>query len=686
MNRSLTNIYRFFFSYDFTIGLYKGIGVFLPVFIVYLLGGETKNLITVGYASLTIGIADQIGSFKHKRNELLITLVGTLLITIYFAQFMGTMPFLFIISLSIVVFFSNFMSCFGPKAGTIGFTFIFIAMITGRNTYNVTEYIIDFSIGAIFYVIYALLFSKVFANYIIRQTLSSCYVHLARYLQAISECYRQNSDLEKSFANLIETQTTLIAEFQQTRDLLYRTTNKADIKIQKMAGELTLLTDVYDRMVAPFQDFTTIRQSYENSDIQIFLRDLYRKAANNLEEMSLHTLGGGEMIRRLGFKAELRALEFELEILKNTELDEAASEAYGVLAAHYRKAWVMNRQLDKVRELLLGQTEIPTLGDHFKKHISHSHWSWNIVKENLTFSSDFMRFSIRTAVAMFATLSFISLVLDQKQILAHSFWIAFTLVTLMRPGFSITRERSQARIIGTVLGCIIVGIIVSFEPSLSYIVMYIMVSIILSNALVNLDYKLCVMFVTIYVLLTLNMTDDLSGASIAIERVIDTAVAAVIAIFFTIYFLPSWEKREAPRLAERIRYHIYDVLETLEAVWIKKSVEPSEFYIKLKDTQSLIIQLSNSLTRMQKEPQKFHGDFHYYNEFMIRQQSVLSQLAILGYSLEQLHKDPSSIPEFSELIMLTKLRLDPTIPSSEKTKPFTGQELKPLIWMVEANT
>jgi hypothetical protein len=73
MNKSITNIYRFFFTYDFTMGLYKGIGVFLPVLIVYLLGGESKNLVTVGYASLTIGIADQIGSFKHKRNELLVT-------------------------------------------------------------------------------------------------------------------------------------------------------------------------------------------------------------------------------------------------------------------------------------------------------------------------------------------------------------------------------------------------------------------------------------------------------------------------------------------------------------------------------------------------------------------------------------------------------------------------------------
>ena len=131
---------------------------------------------------------------------------------------------------------------------------------------------------------------------------------------------------------------------------------------------------------------------------------------------------------------------------------------------------------------------------------------------------------------------------------------------------------------------------------------------------------------------------------------------------------------------------MYDLLEILENAWIKKTTDTSDFYIKLKDTQALIIQLSNSLTRMQKEPQKFHGDFHYYNEFMIRQQSILSQLAILGYSLDQLGKDPTDIPEFAELIMLTKMRLDPSIPSSENTKPFTGQELKPLIWMVEANT
>lgn len=685
MNRSINNIYRFFFTYDFTIGLYKGIGVFLPILIVYLLGGESKNLVTVGYASLTIGIADQIGSFKHKRNELLVTLIGTFAITLYFAQFSG-ISISFIISLSLVVFFSNFISCFGPKVTTIGFTFIFIAMITGRNTYDFTEYVVDFMIGSVFYVVYALLFAKYFADYIIRQTLSSSYSYLSKYLRALSECYRQNSDLDTKFANLIESQTLLVAELQQVRDLLYRAPNRHDPKIMKMAGELTLLTDIYDRLVAPYQDFVTIRQAYENSDIQIFFRDLYTKAANNLDEMSMHTLGGGEMIRRLGFKAELRALEYELEILKHQDSEERDNEAYQVLGAHYRKAWVMNRQLDKIRQLLLNQIDIPTLGDNFKKHISHSHWSWNIVKENLNISSDFMRYAIRTAVAMFCTLTFISFVLDQKQILGHSFWIAFTLVTLMRPGFSITRERSRNRIIGTILGCILVGVIVSFEPSLTYVLFYIIISVILSNALGNIDYKLCVMFITIYVLLTLNIGVNISGLALAVERILDTAIAAVIAIVFTVYFLPSWEKREAPRLTDRIRHHMYDVLTTLENVWIKQTADSSEFYVKLKDTQALIIQLSNSLTRMQKEPQKFHGDFHYYNEFMIRQQSVLSQLAILGYSLEQLPKDPKNIPEFSELIMLTKMRLDPSIPSSENTKPFTGQELKPLIWMVEANT
>lgn len=686
MNNSLTNIYRFFFTYDFTMGLYKGIGVLLPVFIVYLLGGESKNLITVGYASLTIGIADQIGSFKHKRNELLLTLLGTLLITFYFAQFNG-FSLSFIISLSVIVFASNFISCFGPKATTIGFTFIFIAMITGRNTYEFTEYVIDFAFGSIFYVIYALIFAKYFADYIIRQTLSECYTRLSTYLRAISECYRQNSDLDEKFANLIESQTFLVSDLQQVRDLLFRAPNKHDPKIIKMAGELTILNDIYDRLVAPYQDFATIRQHYENSDIQIFFRDLYIKAANNLEEMSMYTLGGGEMIRRLGFKAELRALEYELEIIKKQNLtDQALIDAYNVLGSHYRKAWVMNRQLDKIRQLLLDQIEVPSLGDNFKKHISHNYWSWNIFKENLSLSSDYMRFAIRTSVAMFCTLALINLILEPKQILAHSFWIAFTIVTLMRPGFSITRERSRDRIIGTIMGCALVGLIISMTPTIPYIITCITIAIILSNSLGNIDYKLSVMFITVYVLLALNIGVNITGLSLAVERILDTSIGALIAIVFTIYFLPSWEKREAPRLADRIRFHLYDLLETLENVWIKQTAESTEFYIKLKDTQALIIQLSNSLTRMQKEPQKFHGDFHYYNEFMIRQQSILSQLAILGYSLDQLSKDPKDIPEFNELVMLTKMRLDPSIPSSENTKPFTGQELKPLIWMVEANT
>ncbi len=665
-------------------GVYKAVGVFLPVLIVYIFGAETQNMVTVGYASLTIGIADQVGPFKHKRNELLIALFGTLIIAFIFAHFKGiSIPFIF--SLTFVIFFSNFLSCFGMKASTIGFTFIFIAMIAGRSTYDFKDYFIDFSFGAVFYVAYALIFAKFFEVYLIRQTLSNTYILLAKCLKKGSECYRQNCNLEEKFSELIESQTLLVAELQMSRDLLYRTRHKEDPRVIRMMEELVGLNDVYERFLSSYQDFLTIREHYPNSDIQIFFRDLYLKAADNLEEMGMYTLGGGEMIRRLGFKAELRALEYELEIIKNAKPIDDDLEAYQVLTAHYRRAWVLNRQLDRIRLLLLGEIAPSPSTEQFTKYVSRSFWTLDILKENLTLRSDYMRYAIRTSSAMFITLLFIHTVLEKSVVLGHSFWIAFTIVTLMRPWFSLTRERSRQRIKGTIVGCIVVGLLVSLNLNPLFFIGILFIAIILSNALGAVNYTLSVMCTTIYVLIVLNVDDKLSGLMIAAERIIDTGIAAVIAILFTTYFLPSWEKDEAPKLAEKIRQNIYGVLELIEKVWIKKEAEPYEFHLKLKSTQALIIRLSNSLTRMQKEPEKFHGNFHELNDFMIRQQSILAQLAILGFNLEQSKKDPADIPEFAELVMLTKMRIDPSIPSSENTKPYTAKELKPLIWMVENN-
>ena len=42
---------------------------------------------------------------------------------------------------------------------------------------------------------------------------------------------------------------------------------------------------------------------------------------------------------------------------------------------------------------------------------------------------------------------------------AHAYWIMLTIVIIMKPSYSMTRDRRRQRMLGTVLGCIVAAVV-----------------------------------------------------------------------------------------------------------------------------------------------------------------------------------------------------------------------------------
>ncbi|MFD2724010.1 FUSC family protein [Ignatzschineria indica] len=686
MNHFITATYRFFFSSDFAMGVKMALGIFLPVALLALFSIPLEILMIAGYGSLTMSIADQTGTLKHKRNEMLGTFIAIVIITLLFIFQSPGLHLLKIVSLSLISFVVAFIYAFKAKFIALGFIVGFTALLAASNSAATPAvYLFFFSLGALFYFAFSMAVTKIFQIYIVRQNLSGIYFLLSRYLKALSKCYRQNVVIEKEFKNFINSQTELLEELQVMRDLLFRLDYEKDHRLNQMVNELLLLIETREIATIPLQDFVIIRENYPNSDLQIFFRDSFSKAGINLEEMGMYSMRAGDMLKRLGFKAELRALEYELELLRRQDLEGEALEAYQIVANHFRKVWSLSRNLERIRSFLVDDVALEgSFPKHkLKKFLSQSHWSKDYITQNLTLQSPVLRFAIRSSLAMFCALSIVSM----TDFLSHGFWIAFTLLSLMRPGFSLTKERSRNRIIGTIIGCIVGGILISMEISTLGLLSILFVSVILNNGLIRIHNPLSVTFTTVYVLIILNISKDLSmfqGISVSIERIIDTLIAAVIAIGFS-HFLPSWEKVNLPRLTKSARKDLFTVIEEIEKWQItKESEDDADLKLALRRAQVSIVSLSNSLERMKDEPIKNRErDISAINDELIEMQSVLSQLSYLASLLEG--KDATKIPEFREIFQVIKFRMDPKIHQqrSHRIPRFMMRELKPLIWLVE---
>src|SRR5690606_35122231 len=93
------------------------------------------------------------------------------------------------------------------------------------------------------------------------------------------------------------------------------------------------------------------------------------------------------------------------------------------------------------------------IGD-ISKFISHDIFDYKSFRNNLSFKSDVFRHSLRLAIVLVLGYLLAQL-LNFGQ---HVNWILLTILVILKPGWSLTKERNFQRLVGTIVGGV-VGII-----------------------------------------------------------------------------------------------------------------------------------------------------------------------------------------------------------------------------------
>src|SRR5471032_2171004 len=137
-----------------------------------------------------------------------------------------------------------------------------------------------------------------------------------------------------------------------------------------------------------------------------------------------------------------------------------------------------------------------------------------------------------------------------------------TTVIILKPGYSLTKQRNGQRIIGTLIGCAASIVLMHFvkEPHILLIVMF--ASMVMSYSLLLFNYTASVVFTSSYVLLMFHLLAP-GGMRLIGERAIDTAVGCAIAIAAS-HLFPYWEYR---LMGKQVRDMIGAMRNYLEASW-----------------------------------------------------------------------------------------------------------------------
>jgi uncharacterized membrane protein YccC len=88
--------------------------------------------------------------------------------------------------------------------------------------------------------------------------------------------------------------------------------------------------------------------------------------------------------------------------------------------------------------------------------LTQQRYSIGILLANLRWTSPTFRYALRVAMAISVGL------VSAGCPTSHGYWTALTIAVILKPSFSMTRQRRADRLIGTLIGCLLTAVILHF--------------------------------------------------------------------------------------------------------------------------------------------------------------------------------------------------------------------------------
>lgn len=566
--RYSVEIKKFLYSQYFYGGLRIAVGVSLPAVLCLIVFHDRDLGFTIATGALGACVVDMPGPLKYKHNEMLAcTVIGFLsalatgLATVNaVALWCTVVPLTFLLSLIVV---------YGNRWPQISFATLFMMVMTLEEHFTPVQALVNASwilVGGLWYTYWSTFVSRWMMHRIEQQALAESVFACADYLLARAQFYDLDNDLDECYRNLVDKQIAAVERQDAARDIVLR--NLPKLKSGKLEPRRAMLfnlfintVDLHELFVGAHTDYPLVRNTFGGSDLLVFYRDLIRKAAADLEEIGLAVLQNQAPRTRVNVKAELRAIEFEIELMRKQNLPAKNHEAYSAISSTFRRIWSATRLIDKMRKSLSSEpstteTEL-RLDQALTRFVSSRRVPFGQIFSNLTMASPSFRHALRVTIAVA-----VGFWLGRLLPLTNAYWIVMTTVIILKPGYSLTKQRNGQRIVGTLIGCAASIALIVFvkEPHILLIVMF--ASMVMSYSLLLFNYTASVVFTSSYVLLMFHLLAPGSMRIIG-ERAIDTVVGCAIAIAAS-HLFPYWEYRLMGKLVNNM---ISATRQYLEASW-----------------------------------------------------------------------------------------------------------------------
>lgn len=606
-------------------------GIVLPALIFANLGQFAVG-ITISLGALCVSIVDNPGPFTHKRNGMTyanLFIFSTALLTGLLSRY----PLLIGIEIMLLGFLFSMFNVFGNRASAIGTAALLIMVLSLDELRSLQENIIYASyllLGGVWYMVFSLSVMHIRPYRLAQQALGECVHEISSYIRLKAAFYHQKTSIERNYKKLLEQQIVVHDKQDVVRELLF---HQRMIKDPNQYGRQLILIlvdmiDLFEESMATLYDYQSLRTTYGKTKALKAIHKILQSLADELDVLATKLIADEEVLPSKDFLKELNALKAHID---------AVETEYQLPNLVLKKILInirnMVRRTEKVVSYatLNGNSDdrIRSQGD-LPRFVRHQEFDFKQFKDNFSLQSTIFRYAARMAIV--CVLGYVA-----SHVFSfghHSYWILLTIVVILKPSFSLTKQRNYERIFGTIVGGFIgVGMLILVKDD-AWRFIVLLLCMIGAYSFQRINYKLSVLFLTPYLLILFSFLGA-NNLVIAKERIVDTLIGSSIALVASYFIFPNWEYKQLKKAMQTAAIANYHYLLKLAEHLQGQPVELTDYKLIRKEVYVSTANLGSAFQRMLSEPKRKQKNAKLIHKFAVLNHMLSSYIANLVHVAQQ---------------------------------------------------
>lgn len=594
-----------------------------------------------------VALTDQPGPFIRRRNSLTFAIFCFVVVATIASLVKGIIP---LVLLEIVAFgmFFSLIGVYGQRLAAVGsLALVVLAIfIDGHLTgANILKSLIIFAAGCIWFLLIFLIVTTIQPYKLAGQMIGENYLQLADFLRIKANYYQKNPDFSRLSSQVIAKQIEIKNLQEETRETVFKT--RTLVNESTTISRLLMLMflnsmDLHEKLMTSESDYKKLQESFENTEILVKIHDYLNILSEEIANIgiALQSSTRGRPIHNLDLEfSELNSHYFEL---RNRQLAPDNLENFMILRQIMMRISEITKEINEIYKVFSQNVKLAkslSTGLDLKKFMpKEEKINFKVLKSNISLTSSHFRHAIRITIALL--LGYLVSLLPFL-VIGHTYWILITITAILKPAYSITKQRNLLRFYGTVAGAVIAYGILHFVHINAVLFAILLLSMIMCFSLLKGKYFWAVLFMTIYVFMAFNFLNPGNVNVIFKDRIIDTIIAGIIAFLVSYVVLPVWEHTQNLDLMKKSAESNLTYFHSVMSKFLNENFSIEDYKVKRKNAIISLANLSDNFQRMISDPKNQQKKLEVVHQFVATSHLITAYTA----SLSQYAKSNEKYPE-----------------------------------------